>query len=168
MRMEMESPDALQEIKSIRFGTYFDGGRRPIRHFCRPKSELIGHRNTQITKQRLGKAAQALLPWNSAISMMMVFHFLPRQDLITRNAVDVANVMVRTNEERMAWIVKEFANFRQLAFIGMLTRTLKIEANNNEYVDAVENFAVEKRYFAVGRTALDNSYDVARADPHIF
>ena len=96
--------------------------------------------------------------------MMMVFHFLPRQDLITRNAVDVANVMVRTNEERMAWIVKEFANFRQLAFIGMLTRTLRIEADDNEYVDAVENFAVEKRYFAVGRTALDNSYDVARAD----
>src|SRR5580698_4811003 len=167
MRMKMESPDALQEIKSIRPCIDFDGSSRPVRHFRRPKSKLIGHGNTQITKQRLGKAAQALLPRNSNISVMVEFHFLPREDLISGNAVDVTNVVMRTNKQCVARIVHEFTKGRQLTFAGMLTRALRIETDDDQYVDAVENFAVERRYFAVRGAALDNSYDIARADPHI-
>ena len=76
----MESPDALQEIESIRLGIDFDGGCGPVRHFRRPQTKLIGHGNTKITKQRLGKAAQALLPWNSNISVMVEF-----QDISTNH-----------------------------------------------------------------------------------
>jgi hypothetical protein len=37
----------------------------------------------------------------------------------------------------------------------------------DKYVDAVEKIAVEKCYLARGGTALNNAFDIARADPHI-
>src|ERR1700722_14668883 len=100
--------------------------------------------------------------------MVVELHFLPRQDLIAGNTLDVADVMMRTNEECMAWVVQKFTNRRQLTFIGMLTRTLRIEADDDEYVDVVEKIPVEKRRFALGGAAFNNAYDIAQADPHIF
>jgi hypothetical protein len=36
----------------------------------------MGNGNTEITKQRPGKSAKALLSWNSDISMVVELHFL--------------------------------------------------------------------------------------------
>jgi hypothetical protein len=56
----------------------------------------------------------------------------------------------------MTWIVKKSTKRQQLTFIGMLTRALRIEADDDDYVDAVETIAVEKRYFAIGGAALNS------------
>src|ERR1700723_3601041 len=167
MRVEIESADAPQEIKSIRRRIDVNRGRGAVPHFRRSKAEIIGNGNTQITKQRPGKAAEALLPWKSGISMVMELHFLRRQYLTTGNAVDVANVMVGTNEQGMARIVQPLANRRQFTLTGMLLRALGIEADDDQYVDAIEKIAVEKHYLAVRGTALDDAYGIARADPHV-
>ena len=98
MRVEIECPDTRQKIESIRLGINLDGGGRPVLHFRRSEAKSIGHGNTQIPKQRSGKAAKALLSRNSEISMVVELHFLRRQDLVTGNAIDVADVMMRANE----------------------------------------------------------------------
>ena len=118
-------------------------------------------------QQRLAKAAKALLARNSAISVVVKLHFLRLQDLTTGDPLEAANVMMRTNEECMTRIIQKVANPRQLAFAGMLTRALRIEADDDKYVDATEKIAVEKRYFALRSTALNEAYVIARADPRV-
>ena len=58
--------------------------------------------------------------------MVVELNFLRRKDLTTGNALDVANVMMGTNEQRVAWVVQEFTNRRQLTFIGMLNGALRM------------------------------------------
>jgi hypothetical protein len=76
------------------------------------------------------EAAQALLSRNSAISVVVELSFLHRQDLVAGNSLDVANVMMGTNERRMARIVKKSTNRQQLTFVGILTRALRVEAHS--------------------------------------
>jgi len=75
------------------------GAGDPSCNFAGRSPKIIGHGNTQITEQRPCKAAKALLPWNSEISVVVELHFLSRQDFTTRNAVYIDDVMMRTNEE---------------------------------------------------------------------
>src|ERR1700722_4806533 len=161
MRVQIESLDALQEIESIRLGIDLDGSRRPIRHFRRPKAIPVGHGDTQVAKQCPGKSAKALLSRNPAFSMVMEFCFLRRQDFMTGNAVPIADVMMRAHEECMARIVEKPTNRRQFTLAGMLAGALRIEADDDEHVDAIEKIAVQKRWPAIGGTALNNAHDIA-------
>jgi hypothetical protein len=67
----------------------------------------------------------------------------------------------------MARVVQKLADGRHFTFIWKLIRTLRIEADDDEYVGAAEKIAVDKRCLARGGTALDTANGISRADPHI-
>jgi hypothetical protein len=64
--------------------------------------------------------------------------------------MNVADLMVRTDEQRVIGIVEKRADSRDLGVAGLLPGPRGIEADNNERIDAGEERAVQRTCAGIG------------------
>src|ERR1700722_18594164 len=107
----------------------------------------------EAVQKRQAEIAERLPCRDGWIAVVMEFEFPPRQSFALGQFVGIADVMVRADEERVVGIVEKRPDSADLRVAGLLLRPVRVEADDDERIDAGEKFGIERAQTSV-RPAL--------------
>jgi len=93
---------------------------------------------------------------------------LPLHALVMGQVRHIADIVVGADEHEMVWLREEFPHGRDFGCAGTLTGPERIEADDDERVDAIENAPIQHSETAIIRHALDFRHGLACQRPGQF
>src|ERR1700744_1945203 len=87
---------------------------------------------------------------------------LKLQSFGVRKMVGVADAVMRTDEDKMIWIIQKCANRRNFRAARLLAGSKRIKADHDKCVDRVQNAAIERSRRALGPNTFDLNNRAAR------
>src|ERR1700744_4850896 len=106
------------------------------------QSKPVPDVQTEALEQRKAEPAKTLRRRNGEIAVVMEFKLLTVQAFGLGQSVDIADLVVRADEQRMFRVAEKRADRTDLGFAGMLSRSRRVEADDDERIDAGKERAV--------------------------
>ncbi len=132
------------------------------------QSKLIVHRHAECREQRASEAAEALLRREGFVPMMMELRLLQPQPLGVRKMVGIADVVMQRDHEQIARPGQKCTNGIRLDVGRLLTRSNRIETDDDQGIDALKPILVEQKPPAVVVDALNFQHRPAGLRARLF
>ncbi|HEY0107047.1 MAG TPA: hypothetical protein VGB91_13260, partial [Rhizomicrobium sp.] len=143
MGMKIEGRNAFHKPGPIEFGGDFEGRRRAVRLFRGTQAETVPDPQAQAAQKRKAEIAEALPCRNGGIAVVMEFERLPRPSFALGQIAGIADIVMGAHEERVIGIVEKRAYGGDLREARLLRRPRRVEADDDERIDAGQEFAIE-------------------------
>jgi hypothetical protein len=162
MRVEVERGHPLEEPQAVERGVDFDGRRRSVGLGSGMQPEPVFHRNAKSGQERAREAAEALLRRDGPIPVMEKLRERKILPIVVRKPLGLADVVMGADEGEVARDREERADGIHFGGARLLPGTQRIEADDDERVDRLEEPLVEGTAATVAALALDLVHRVAR------